>query len=51
MSEMVSNDYRQLCEEYECKIEELNKQNEELQKNGKRKRFSHPVQNKRNREA
>ena len=39
MSEMVSNDYRQLCEQYECKIEELNKQNEELQKMVKERDF------------
>ena len=33
--DMVKPDYKQLCEEYECKIEELNKQIKELQeKNG-----------------
>ena len=30
--DMAKPDYKQLCEEYECKIDELNKQNEELQK-------------------
>ena len=33
MSEdMVKIDYEQLCKEYEYKIEELNRQNDELQK-------------------
>lgn len=29
--DMAKPDYQQLCEEYECKIDELNKLNEELQ--------------------
>lgn len=29
--DMAKPDYKQLCEEYECKINELNKLNEELQ--------------------
>lgn len=40
MSEdMAKLDYKQLCEEYEHKIEELNRQNEELQRTIKEKDY------------